>query len=157
MVLLLGSMTSTAFATDINQAQSLDDVIISIDLRDSKLVQALSEIEHKTEYQFAYDERVLKLQSNISVSNPQISVKEVLLEISRQADVGFQRVNSQIDVKIIKKTDPVRVIESPAEVEVTGQVTDENDQGLPGASVLVKGTSVGTTTDLDGNYLIQDT
>ena len=98
-------MASTAFATDINQAQSLDDVIISIDLRNSNLVQALSDIEQKTEYQFAYDERVLKLQSNISVSNPQISVKEVLLEISRQADVGFQRVNSQIDVKIIKKTD----------------------------------------------------
>ena len=34
-------------------------------------------------------------------------------------------------------------------------MTDENGEGLPGASVLVKGTSIGTTTDLDGNYLIQ--
>jgi TonB-linked SusC/RagA family outer membrane protein len=38
---------------------------------------------------------------------------------------------------------------------ITGKViSDEDDQGLPGATVLVKGTTVGTTTDLDGNYSI---
>jgi TonB-linked SusC/RagA family outer membrane protein len=38
---------------------------------------------------------------------------------------------------------------------VTGKVvTEEDGQGLPGASILVKGTTVGTTTDLDGNYSI---
>ncbi|MFC0263020.1 SusC/RagA family TonB-linked outer membrane protein [Fontibacter flavus] len=38
---------------------------------------------------------------------------------------------------------------------ITGKViSDEDGMGLPGASVLVKGTTVGTTTDLDGNYSI---
>ncbi|AMQ55825.1 SusC/RagA family TonB-linked outer membrane protein [Algoriphagus sanaruensis] len=38
---------------------------------------------------------------------------------------------------------------------ITGQVISEEDGlGLPGATVLVKGTTVGTTTDLDGNYSI---
>jgi hypothetical protein len=38
---------------------------------------------------------------------------------------------------------------------ITGKViSDEDGQGLPGATVLVKGTTVGTTTDLDGNYSI---
>ncbi|MCS5490570.1 SusC/RagA family TonB-linked outer membrane protein [Algoriphagus limi] len=38
---------------------------------------------------------------------------------------------------------------------ITGQViSDEDGLGLPGATVLVKGTTVGTTTDLDGNYSI---
>ncbi|MFH6601881.1 SusC/RagA family TonB-linked outer membrane protein [Maribacter algicola] len=37
---------------------------------------------------------------------------------------------------------------------VTGVVTDENGTPLPGASVLVKGTTTGTTTDFDGNYTI---
>lgn len=38
---------------------------------------------------------------------------------------------------------------------ITGKViSDEDNQGLPGATVLVKGTTVGTTTDLDGNYSI---
>ncbi len=38
---------------------------------------------------------------------------------------------------------------------ITGTVISEEDgMGLPGATVLVKGTTVGTTTDLDGNYSI---
>jgi hypothetical protein len=39
---------------------------------------------------------------------------------------------------------------------ITGKVIsdEEDNQGLPGATVLVKGTTVGTTTDLDGNYSI---
>ncbi len=35
---------------------------------------------------------------------------------------------------------------------VSGKVTDESNAGLPGVTVLVKGTSVGTTTDIDGNF-----
>ncbi|MFD2036090.1 SusC/RagA family TonB-linked outer membrane protein [Belliella marina] len=37
---------------------------------------------------------------------------------------------------------------------VRGQVTDESNDPIPGTTVLVKGTTVGTTTDLDGNYSI---
>ncbi len=37
---------------------------------------------------------------------------------------------------------------------VTGRVLDENGQGLPGAGVLVKGTTLGTVTDIDGNFNI---
>lgn len=37
---------------------------------------------------------------------------------------------------------------------VTGKVTDEQNAGMPGVSVTVKGTTIGTTTDLDGNYTL---
>lgn len=39
-------------------------------------------------------------------------------------------------------------------IEISGSIVDENDQPLPGASVLVKGTSKGVATDFDGNYTI---
>lgn len=35
---------------------------------------------------------------------------------------------------------------------VKGRVTDEKGEGLPGVTVLVKGTTNGTSTDLQGNY-----
>jgi len=37
---------------------------------------------------------------------------------------------------------------------ITGKVTDSRGEGIPGATVLLVGTSIGTTTDLDGNYQI---
>jgi TonB-dependent starch-binding outer membrane protein SusC len=42
-----------------------------------------------------------------------------------------------------------------AQREVTGEVTDELGDPLPGAAVLVKGTSTGTVTDIDGEYTIE--
>ena len=41
-----------------------------------------------------------------------------------------------------------------SQISVSGNVKDENGTVLPGASVLEKGTSNGTTTDAEGNYRI---
>lgn len=43
------------------------------------------------------------------------------------------------------------------QMQVTGKVNDVNNEPLPGATVLVKGTSRGTVTDVDGSYAIQAT
>lgn len=40
------------------------------------------------------------------------------------------------------------------EVTITGQVTDANNEPLPGVNVLVKGTNLGTSTDVNGRYAI---
>src|SRR5690554_6444447 len=42
-----------------------------------------------------------------------------------------------------------------AQREVTGQVTDDTDEGLPGVYVLLNGSANATVTDLDGNYTIE--
>ena len=42
-----------------------------------------------------------------------------------------------------------------ASIEIKGKVTDESNQGIPGVTVLVKGTLIGTETDFDGNYTIK--
>ncbi|GAB4247207.1 MAG: TonB-dependent receptor [Ekhidna sp.] len=39
-----------------------------------------------------------------------------------------------------------------AQRTVSGKVTDDSGEGLPGVNVVIKGTTTGTTTDLDGNY-----
>ena len=44
---------------------------------------------------------------------------------------------------------------NPPAGPVTGRITDEKGAGLPGVNVLVKGTSIGTQTDVDGRYTLQ--
>ncbi len=39
-----------------------------------------------------------------------------------------------------------------AQSTVSGKVTDDSGEGLPGVNVLIKGTTNGIQTDLDGNY-----
>jgi len=57
--------------------------------------------------------------------------QEVLL--SKVPDQGFSAY------KMLEKT-------------ITGKVTDENNEGLPGVNILVKNTTTGTVTDINGNY-----
>lgn len=42
-----------------------------------------------------------------------------------------------------------------AQFTATGTITDEDDQPLVGATVLIKGTTTGTVTDLDGNFTLE--
>jgi len=49
---------------------------------------------------------------------------------------------------------PMHTALSLADITVTGRITDEQGQGLPGVNVVVKGTSNGTQTDVDGRYSI---
>ena len=41
-----------------------------------------------------------------------------------------------------------------AQNQITGKITDETGEGIPGVTVLVKGTTTGTITDLEGVYAI---
>ena len=43
------------------------------------------------------------------------------------------------------------------QLQVQGKVTDATGEGLIGASVLVKGTTSGVITDIDGNYVLCNT
>ncbi len=49
----------------------------------------------------------------------------------------------------------VSVLGAQPRMKVTGKVTEADGQGIPGVSILVKGTMVGTITDGDGNYTIE--
>ncbi|HOI33109.1 MAG TPA: TonB-dependent receptor plug domain-containing protein, partial [Bacteroidales bacterium] len=37
---------------------------------------------------------------------------------------------------------------------ISGKITDTNEESLPGVNIIIKGTTIGTTSDFDGNYLI---
>ena len=50
---------------------------------------------------------------------------------------------------------PTALVHPQADLMVRGRITDSRGDGLPGATVVVKGTSIGTTTDADGNFSLR--
>lgn len=139
------------------KAVSAKEVDISIQLENNSVKNIFDAVEDLTDFSVSYDKNELgnKLKKSITVSKKNMKVSDLLLEISKQADLKFKQVNKVIHAKRISPNDdnePKLEINLVPDVDITGKVTDENNQGLPGASVLVKGTSNGVTTDLDGNY-----
>ncbi|MDQ2658630.1 MAG: carboxypeptidase-like regulatory domain-containing protein, partial [Bacteroidota bacterium] len=139
-------------------AQNLADTKLSADIRNKKLVELFETIETKTEYVFAFPERIKKSKDRFSFRFQNESLDKVLLEVSQKTGLKFQVIEHTITAAFVEATEPagpVVVVESsPQQANVTGVVTDEEGGPLPGVSILVKGTSTGTATDVDGRYSI---
>lgn len=154
-ILIICALAGVLLASNGNaqKASSVREVLVDIKVTNSNLSQVLTEIEAKTDFSFAYDKNDLNRNTTISLHYEQATVAEVLMELSKVSRLQFRQINNFINISKRKRKDiqPVEVV-IDQQIDISGKVTDENGEGLPGASVLVKGTTVGTTTNLDGEY-----
>ncbi len=144
----------------IAQNKSIDEVYLSIKLDNVRLIDALKEIESRTEFNFAYDKSLLNEQTKISVTARNKSLGFILKKISREAQLDFRRVDQQIYVK--NNSNKKFLIDADGEeniyfqgLTITGSVKSSDDnEYLPGVNVIIKGTSKGTVTDVNGAFKI---
>ncbi|MEQ6119956.1 SusC/RagA family TonB-linked outer membrane protein [Reichenbachiella sp. MALMAid0571] len=152
---LLGAMV---LASDVRaQRNSVNDIYLEIDLKNVSYAEAFRKIENSTDFRFNYNNFLLKKYKKITIPTKDKSLGDLLKEFSRESNLQFKRVNEVIHVVSKKKSaPPVTEVygETIADVAIKGKVTDENGEGFPGANVLVKGTSNGVITDVEGNYSI---
>ena len=150
---------SFLFASNGNaQVKDIEEVMISITLEDTKIEKVFSTIEKMTGFSFVYTDKELRNIPRITKERETQSVYDLLSVIGSQTGLYFKQVNQNIHVRRIprqdRQQDPVSDKEGFLEVDISGKVTDENGEPLIGVSVLIEGTSNGTTTDIDGNFTI---
>ena len=143
-----------AKGSEAQNIQSVRDVTISIDLKNANLQKCFAEIEKQTDYRFSYDHYLIDDNVKINYKSKKKYVSDLLLEISRQAKIKFMQVNNNINVQKLENPDQESQLEIIIQgITITGRVTtSEDDSGLPGVNVIVKGTAQGTVTDVEGNY-----
>ncbi len=135
--------------------QSLEDIYVDIEVSNEPLVEIFNKIEYQTNFIFGYNDLVLDNANKLSLKYNHESLMTVLIDISSKTDLSFRRINNTISITRRESTQQKKVplvIEGNLQVSITGKVTDESGDGLPGASVIIKGTTTGTTTDLDGKF-----
>lgn len=143
-----------------SHAQDVLNRSITLKIESMEVKKVLSRIEKQVEVKFVYSPNTIRADQKVSL-NANSSLSEVLNELLTPLSISYEVVGSRILLR--KKTverailPAVNAISSPnvevAELTVKGKVTDaEKTEGLPGVSVVIKGTSKGTTTDPNGNY-----
>ena len=150
-VCLCGTMI---FANDgKSQSSSLNDISVVMEKDMTSLKGVFESIEKQTGFEFSYFKSTIKNDRLNLILGKKENLGILLNKISESSKLSFKRVNDKIYVsKYGKKTGAVSEQVQVLDVDISGKVTDENGEGLPGASVVVKGTNLGTTTNLDGNY-----
>ncbi|MEM9829233.1 MAG: SusC/RagA family TonB-linked outer membrane protein [Bacteroidota bacterium] len=145
---------STLLATDgVAQYRSVKEVPVTLHIENALLAEVLREIETKTSFTFTYEENDLTKRGGITVQANDENLDAVLLTIGKTARVHFKQINDNIHVKSAKPKAPQETADVAPPIQVSGKVSSASDEvGLPGVNILVKGGSIGTITDVSGNY-----
>ncbi|GEO23837.1 SusC/RagA family TonB-linked outer membrane protein [Cyclobacterium qasimii] len=130
-----------------------EEVSIRLSASELSVQQFFIEVERETPFKFSYENKELDKSEIIQFKYKTGTVEDRLKDVGQQSSLSFRKMNHIIHVALNEPAE-VRSIEEADWGQVSGTVTDENGEPLPGASVTVAGTAAGTVTDLDGNYNI---
>ncbi len=128
---------------------------LNLDLKQATVLEVLNQIEAQSEFYFMYSPNIIDTDKEVSVNIEDKKIDYVLETLFADSDIEYF-VRDRIIVLTTK--DNLGIVPDLAmqQKTVTGKVTDEDGQPLPGVTVIVKGTHQGTVTDIDGNYTITD-
>ena len=128
---------------------------ITLSENNASLEKIFREVKRQTSYDFWYESKLLKQARKVDIHVTNVSLEQVL-------DICFQ--NQQLSYSIAEKTIIVKPRATPLEeivtappppIDITGKIIGEEGQPLVGASVKLKGTQTGTTSDANGNFALQ--
>ena len=129
-------------------SESLLSERIQLTVDNVTLKDALKEIEKQSEFTFLYNDASINVNQTVSVSAAELSIKDLLDKVLDDKGINYTIIDNQIVL-----TKAIKLQEE--KVTVSGHITDsESSDGLPGVTIVEKGTSNGTITDLDGNYTL---
>ena len=123
---------------------------LDLKMNDVTIRQVLSAIEDKSEFFFMYEASKVNVEKTVTVNFTNQTIQKILDELFQNSGVTYKINNRQIAL-----SSGVSDSDSQQQRSVSGKVTDSTGAPLPGVTVLVKGTTNGIITDLNGKYTIQ--
>ena len=133
---------------------------LNIKVENASLMEIFDIIEENSEFIFIYNENLVKSIERKSISVSGENIERVLNMLFEGYDVSYLIDDRQVFLykkEDLKKLDRIKTKieikdEKPPQKEIKGTVKDEKGLPLPGVSVIVKGTTIGTVTNTDGEF-----
>lgn len=125
---------------------------VTVNLKNVTLNDVLWEIRRQTDFTFVYSTNVVK---NVKIQNLNVKkekITAVLDECLKNSGLTYLVKDGVIAIQPANEVKEVAAVQQKS--VITGTVLDENGEPIIGANVLVKGTTDGATTNLDGHFSI---
>ncbi len=124
----------------------------SFELREKQIVDVLREIENSSNFRFFYQREQIDVEKVVSVTSENNTVEEILTSVFGEDKINYQILENDLIILTPGNGAFSRVNINDQSKKVTGNVTDDSGEPLPGVTVVIKGTTNGTVTDIDGNF-----
>lgn len=125
---------------------------INLHMEDAKIESILKEIEAQSEYRFFYDSESIRLDETSDVDWNSVKIFDALSEVLGDKGITYRLIDKQIVLFLTGEEPPLVIMQKKM---VTGVVSDQDNNPMPGVNVLIKGSSTGVVTDVDGRYSIE--
>jgi len=128
---------------------------MSVKLKNSTLQELFVQIEKSSNYRFFYNNDDVDVNQRISVDIEEKTIGTILNSALEGLPYSFKELESNLILIERKGDKPISngtIIQK--QNPISGKVTDSSGSALPGVSIVIKGTTTGTITDVNGNYFI---
>lgn len=150
MRIIVFLLLATIFQTYANDAYS-QRTKLSLNFNNTELELVLDAIENQSEFFFLYNEKLIDVQRKVSVKANDQAITEILNGLFDGTDVQY----SIVDRKIVLAPEDIAGVLQQQKV-ISGIITDRSGNPMPGVTVVIKGTTTGTITDIDGRYTLSN-
>lgn len=115
--------------------------------------EILKEIEEQSDYLFIYDKQNVDVNRNTSIKASSKSLNNILNELFRDTDITY--IVESKHIILTKESNAPPALPQQNTRTITGIVKDDKGIEIIGANVLVKGTTIGSITDVDGKFSLE--
>lgn len=162
LTLIMRKMKLTAFfsfllflsswGTSLSQTTKL-----SLNLKNVPVQELIHQIEDQTEFYFLYQDDVFRNEQKVTIQTESESVESILQQMAEKTSVQYRIFERQIVLMPLGLTELPAGLKNQLEIQqqkkdVSGSVKDSEGNSLPGVSVVVKGTTTGVITDMNGQF-----
>ncbi len=127
---------------------SAQNTRFDLKMQNATISQVFDEIERQSDVYFFYNKNQIDETRTISVDFRNKTIDDILKSMLSELSLTYERAGKNVIIKpAIMQNNSLQQQKS-----VSGKVTDSSGASLPGVSVVVKGTTNGTITDMNGNY-----
>ena len=127
---------------------------INLSLKNTPITKVFKEIQKQSGYQFLYSDEILHPGKRIDVSLKNASIRETLEKFLFPEGLDFVIDDKTIVLRRKTIVQP-KTTETPKAIDITGRVVNEKGEPVSGASIVIKGTSTGASSDASGNFSLQ--
>lgn len=143
-------LLSLILTTQVSLSAYSQEKKITFSLKNATLKEIINEVRKQSDYDFVYRDINLETFRRRDVAYKDASVDEILTDCLKGTGLAYSITGKTI---IIKKQ--AEKAEAKKTRTITGRVTDEKGEALPGVTVVIKGTNWGTATNADGDYKLE--
>ena len=118
---------------------------INLDLNNTEIRQVIKDIEQQTDYRFFYTDGLSDLARKVSIKIKGENIDNVLSELFDNTQLGYRITDNKLVMLAPKGA-------MQQGKTITGKIADDTGEPLPGANIVVKGTSIGVMSDINGAY-----